>query len=189
MKRAILIVFAILLTPITFFSFSFAAPTFEIESLTVLPGATSVDVNLNIFGDLPDFPIDSAAFTINNIAGFTLTSVAFPNLPANWVPTVNVAANRFGATDFGFPANPLPEDVLPYAILSFNFASDFFTSANPSVVIDFASWVITNPVGNNYILSADQFDSGTVSLVPIPPTIMLLGGGLIGLLALRRRRA
>jgi len=29
----------------------------------------------------------------------------------------------------------------------------------------------------------------TVNAIPIPPTIMLLGGGLIGLIALRRRRA
>jgi len=37
--------------------------------------------------------------------------------------------------------------------------------------------------------AAVTVDSGSVSVIPIPSTIMLLGGGLIGLLALRRRRS
>jgi len=165
---------------------AYSAPVIVLDSADVLAGDTSVNINLFIQTDA-SAPVDTAAFEINHITGFDLTDVSI-FAPTNWFPTVNLAANKFGATDFGFPANTITDSNYHFATMTFSFADTFFDSIN-SVQIAFKSFDLGSDLGVVY--SDVPVSGGVVSApaVPIPGAVWLLGAGLSGLVALRRKNS
>lgn len=100
------------------------------------------------------------------------TGIGGLNLPANGPNTVDVLATA----DFASPANLMNGLIAQLDLTVSNAAG-----VNDSWFLDFTAL----DFGGNQVI----IDRGSVSIVPIPSTIMLLGGGLLGLVALRRRRS
>jgi hypothetical protein len=161
-----------------------SAPVVVLDSIDLLEGQTSVDVGLYIQTDFAS-PVDTAAFEISPVAGFNLTGVTF-NAPTGWVPTVNLAANKFGATDYGWPANVITDSNYYFATMSFSFLDSFFAT-NDSVQISFKSFELADDMGTPYHNASISGGVVNAPAVPVPGAVWLLGAGLSGLVALRRR--
>jgi hypothetical protein len=160
-----------------------AAPIVTIESISIAPGTTNFDLDVNLFTDLSS-PIDSAAFQLSLPSGVTFTSASFAPLPSNWIPTSSTATNRFGATDFGFPANEITSSQL-FATLFFSLSPALSVAGN-IFNIGFAEAELTNSLGTIY--QSVTLNPGQVNVVPIPAAAWLLGSGLVGLVLLKRRK-
>ena len=179
MRKTGLVIFLVTLLQA---SIAFGAPVIFLESPTIVPRATSVDIGLFILTD-DSSPVDSATFTIDPIAGFDLTDVSVSDLDG-WVPTV--ALPKFGSTDFGWPPKPIVSDTL-FATLSFSSAADFFRLGD-KVTIGFSFMELADDLGIPYESAEIEVLGGTVSCVPIPGTVLLLGSGLLGLMGIGSRR-
>lgn len=161
-----------------------SAPVVVLDSIDLLEGQTSVDVGLYIQTDFSS-PVDSAAFEINPIAGFNLTSVTF-SAPTGWIPTVNLAANKFGATDYGWPANVITDANYHFATMNYSFLGSFFDT-HDSVQITFKSFELADDMGMPYQNVSIAGGAVNAPAVPVPGAVWLLGAGFSGLVALRRR--
>jgi len=161
-----------------------SAPVVVLDSIDLLDGQTSVNVGLYIQTDFSS-PVDSAAFEIDPVAGFNLTGVTF-TAPTGWVPTVNLASHKFGATDYGWPPNTITDSNYYFASMSFSFLDSFFDT-NDSVQISFKSFELADDMGMPYRNVSISGGGVNAPAVPIPGAIWLLGAGFSGLVALRRR--
>jgi len=180
-KKAIIILAGLLVLQA---SIVLGAPVIFLESKNIHPGDTSVEIGLFIQTD-PSAPVDSATFTIADTQGIALTDVALFT-PVGWVPTVNLP--KFGATDFGWPSNPITGDTL-FATLTFSFAADLFQPGSEKRQIHFLFVELSDDEGSPYVGAMGSMEGGELAAVPIPSTVLLLGSGLFGLVALRRKRS
>ena len=178
MKKTLLVIFLVTLLQS---SIVFGAPVIFLESQTIMPMTTSVDIGLFIYTD-DSSPVSSATFTNDPIAGFNLTNVSAYALD-NWIPTV--ALPKFGSADFGWPGKPIESDTL-FATLSFSFAENFFKFGD-KVTIGFSFIELADNDANAYDTPIEVL-GGTVSCVPIPGAVFLFGSGLLGLIGIGRKR-
>jgi hypothetical protein len=168
---------------------SFAAPTFSIDSTDILPGTTDVVLDFNISGVNPSDNIDSVSFDLTLSEGLSLTDVTFVNVPSGWSPAASISNNRFGATDFGWPANPLTSDISQFAQLNFSIDPAYSTAGN-IFDIDFGFYDIADADGSKLQLGAESFDAGQVQVgaaAPLPSALILFGCGLAGMIGFRRK--
>jgi hypothetical protein len=130
-------------------------------TVTVDPGGSFVD-------------IASFDFTILSPSG-TLGSSFTPTLPDNWLflPTGSVVSAFDGGGVNSLPAGPIGSFSIDVTLGNWVFGNQSATSFTQGV--DY--FVI--PQGSNYLISGTP--------VPLPPAILLLGGGLVGLVGLRRK--
>jgi len=178
MKKTGFVIFLVVLLQA---SIALAAPIISMDDMIIAPGQTAVDVGLTIITDATS-PVDSATFTVIDIPGLTLTNVNVVS-PAGWMPTV--ALPKFGATDFGWPANPIVADTL-FATLSYSFADDFF-QGGARVKVEFSFLELADDWGMPHDPAEIQVQGGNVSAIPLPGAVLLLGSGLFGLIGIRRR--
>ncbi len=163
-----------------------AAPIVTIESLAIAPGTTIFDLDVTLSTDA-SYPIDTAAFELLLPTGVTFTSATFGTLPSGWTPTANPATNRFGASDGGWPPTEITSSLL-FATLFFSLDSALSIAGN-SFTIGFDYSELANADGTIYSPASYALNPGIVNVnaVPIPAAAWLLGSGLIGLVAVRRR--
>ena len=167
----------------------FAAPTFSIDSANILPGTTDVILDFNISDVDSSDRIDSVSFDLTLSEGLSLTDVTFVNVPSGWSPAASVSNNRFGATDFGWPANPLTSDISQFAQLNFSIDPAYTTAGN-IFNIDFGFYDVADAEGNKLQLGAESFDAGQVQVgaaAPLPSAVILFGCGLAGMFGFRRK--
>ncbi len=163
--------------------FAIGAPTVSLDNVTVSPGDTSIALDLWILTDSSN-PVDSATFTFGSLpSGFNISGVTvYP--PTNWGSTV--ALPKFGATDYGYPANPIVSDT-KFATLTFDFAADFF-QVTKQVNVEFSFLELSDDQGYSYQADQVVVQGGKVSSVPIPATALLFLSGIFGLVGIRRFR-
>jgi len=150
--------------------------TISVFFLAAQPSNAATIVSIQATGPLSNV-VGGFQFDILGPAG-TLSSNFTPSLPSGWVDgNFGLARSQVlyfdGAGTTALSSGPLGSFLNVNAELA-NFLL-FDQSSNQIPATNY----FVQLVGTDYIINA----------VPIPPTIMLLGGGLIGLLALRRRRA
>jgi len=165
---------------------SFGSPIISIDDANVAPGTTTVFLGLYILD--VGTPVDSFTTDLALDTGLTLSGVVFGTLPEGWFSSANLGLNRLGATDFAFPANPIRSgsDLL-FATLEIDIDGAQSVAGNDFTVgFDFVE--IADLDGDS-LNSEYTFNSGTITVIPIPSTILLLGGGLAALVAVRRRRS
>ena len=159
-----------------------AAPvTISLDDIEVGFGDSGAVMPITIFAS-PDTPVDTAAFELAAQAVVAVTDVdIYP--PANWFPTVILP--KFGATDFGYPANPIVSEY-HFADLHIAFPGDHF---RPGVEerIGFSFTELGGPAGEKYEVN---LTGGNIHCptVPIPGAVWLLGAGLIGLAGYSRKK-
>jgi hypothetical protein len=142
----------------------FAAPQLSQAStiVSVEPGGTFVNIaNFN-------FEI----LTPSGTQGSTFT----PTLPANWLflPTGNVVSAFDGGGSNSLPSGAIGSFAIDVTLGNWVFGNQGGNTISPSAYV-------VNHVGTNYVVSA--------SAVPIPAAVWLLGSGVVGLVALKRRKA
>ncbi len=131
------------------------------------PTSAATIVSVEPGGSFTD--IGSFDFDILSPSG-TQASTFVPTLPANWLflpsgSTVS-AFDSIGANSL--PSGAIGSFAIDVVLGDFNFFNQ------GSQALDF----IVTQVGTNYVVSA----------VPIPAAVWLLGSGLVGLVALKRRK-
>jgi hypothetical protein len=181
---------AVIVVPIAFLLLSansYAATTFMIESTEIVQGTTSLTLDFSIVDVDPSDNIDSMTFDLDLSDGLVLTDVAFINVPSGWQQGFNLSNNRFGATDYGWPANALESDLVPFVELYFEI-DPLLAETENSFVIDFAFSEIVDSNFSPLDLSSDALVAGEITVVPIPSAILLLCSGLFGIFAIRRNK-
>jgi len=162
---------------------SFGAIAVAIDDVDVLPGATNASVGINLTGISSGTPIDSITFDLVPVTGLTFTGASFGTLPSGFSASQNLAMWRFGATQFT-TGGSIVDDLSPFATLSFDIDPAFSLVGN-SFSLDYAFYEIADPMFQTY--TDVTLKNGSISVVPLPPAILLLGGGLVGLVGLRRK--
>jgi hypothetical protein len=177
MKKSIMVTTLVLAVFFLGLSAQSATLTVAVDGLdTLLPdGIISYQTNFNVTGGL----VTGVAFSADQNVVFTI-----PNVTAFWNQS---GSNLVVLADNGFNTSPLLVNgnlftiSYPDAIsLSLNFDS-FLLASNFSQVVP----MFQNPAsatfgaGNNLL---------TLSPVPIPAAVWLLGSGLVGLVVLKRRK-
>ena len=144
-----------------FLCVTFAQLSHSATVVTVEPGGSFVN-------------IASFNFEILSPAG-TLGSTFTPTLPANWLflPTGSVVSAFDGGGANSLPSGSIGSFSIDVTLGNWEFGNQSAVSFTQGVDYFVAQ------VGSNYVVSA----------VPIPSAILLLGGGLVSLVALRRRRS
>lgn len=169
-------------------------------SLTLVVSSTSFAASYSIIiEDLDPFGLDIGGFTFhlnvdpNFVSSNLVYGPAVPQIsPFTWAldPLHN---SQFGASDFsavmGLPLTPLSNGPL----LHFDYVGDI-DPLNPYSLVKFTT---TNAVdlyqtGDIVLKSFDDtvaiFGAPTTSAVPIPGAVWLLGSGLAGMVAMRRKK-
>lgn len=166
---------------------SFSATTFSVESTSILSGVTDVVLDFSVLNVDPIDDIDSFTFDLTLSEGLSLTDVVFMNVPEAWSASYNLSKNRLGVTDFGWPASPLTSDLIPFAELHFTI-DQAYAVAGSDFTIGYDFFEVVDQNYSPVELDAASFIEGTISVVPIPSALVLLGCGLAGMVGIRRRQ-
>ncbi len=163
-------------------SITFAAPVISMDDIIVSADKSETIVPLYIL-TTADFPVDSVAIKIGAHSSITIDTVDI-FAPTNWSPTVMLP--KFGATDFGWPPNPITTDY-HFADLHVSFPEGHFMSDAVMEQICLSWNEIADENGGAY--SNVEVRGGMLkgAPVPIPAAVWLLGAGLAGLLGFSRR--
>lgn len=161
-----------------------SAPAVVLDDVNLVAGQTSVAIDVYIQADV-SAQVDAVYFELDPIAGFALTGVTIYQPTTDWIPTVVLGSQKFGATDYGFPSVAIDSNYR-FATMNFSFADTFFDTI-PSVQISFKDYVLGDLDGMDY--NSVPLSGGLVSAapVPVPAAAWLLGSGLLGLMGLRRK--
>jgi hypothetical protein len=141
--------------------FTFTQQSHSATNVTIDPGGTFID-------------IASFQFSIEEPVG-TLASAFNATLPSGWLNLTDTATNIVSALNLGStdPSGQIGSFDIDVILGGWVFGNQ----SAVSLVRDVDYFVI--PQGSNYLISGTP--------VPIPPAILLLGGGLVGLIGLRRK--
>ncbi len=163
-------------------SITFAAPVISMDDIIIGADASETTVPLYIL-TTPDFPVESIAVKIGAHSSIAIDTVDI-FAPTGWIPTVSLP--KFGATDFGWPPNPITNDY-HFADLHISFPEGHFTSDAIMEQICFSWTELSDDMGMSY--SNIEVRGGMLkgAPVPIPAAAWLLGAGLAGLLGFSRR--
>ena len=160
--------------------------------------------------------VDSASLNIDGIPIAATSLSALVTMGAYQDPIVSFSgpvglatATIYTTGDFGAPVPTGTINEPNLGDISVDFSSLRAQVSSPIFSADFSLWPFTEPASmgsvdgsGNYTLTWDIFDSmqhgkkhnisvslsGVVTVVPVPAAIWLLGSGLLGLIAVGRRR-
>lgn len=186
MKKLFILCSAIFLCAVVYGN-AFSAPVVSLGNLEALPGET-ITFGVELSGSSGS-GIDGFSFRVlaelNSGALTGSTPVAGSALPAGFAfaGQVKPADNRF---DFFYSVfSPNPPDISDGTLATFTLTVDNGVAPGSVFALEFADVVFSD---KGVKVDVDSTD-GSLAVVPIPSAILLLGGGLIGLIAVRRRRS
>ena len=164
----------------------FGQPIVTIGSDSILPGGTSlIDITLSQSNQGDPVPPDGFSLTLGfNQAGLSASdpTSTLPFFSIIGGSSSNNSTGRAGVF-YDNPGTPLG-DVILASVLFEGLAPGSYplTFINANFVGE-----VDADTGDFEVIPVDLVD-GSITVVPIPSTILLLGGGLVALVGLRRRR-
>jgi len=181
-------------------SVSFGAMlSLELSSVDIIPPQNQAIMNFYLKGaSNPGNLVDSVAVALEPNEAYTLRAIAYPwNTPMRmqWLPAPSVPeSGRFGATNFlpaSFGGKPIGidpgEDTFLFALLTFEVKENWLIPGKSYPVNFFLGLGLTELVSPEAEVYEFNTVPGSINIVPIPSAIVLLAGGLIGLMGLRRK--
>jgi len=170
---------------LSFYGFCFAAPILTIESATISEGqTTTIDVilsgNPSSGADAAtafDFKIPYSTSGLN--AANLVAGSSISGLGGTFTPTLS--SGLISALYFNL-SSTIP--VIPNGVLAIFDITGLVAGLYP---LNFSVVGLGNVDGDD--ITDFQTVAGSVNVVPIPGAVWLLGGGLVSLVALRRRRS
>jgi hypothetical protein len=180
MKRIAMLIILACLVPANSWA-ALITVSFEPSSSTVAVG----DIfTVDIIADIPDPVLGwglDAAFDDTIII-----PVGAPAIGASW--TSGFAPDGDGLVGFAPLGAPVSGNEIPLATLEFQATTVGFSDLLASVTIDdLTEGFPLAPPASPGSFADVTFLSGSVSVVPLPGTILLLGAGLVGLVGTRKK--
>jgi hypothetical protein len=192
------------LTGIVLGVFAFSAPL-HAATLTLIPQSSTVEVGgtitLDLYMDATDVTVGGTPVMISgsvivtvedalaDFTGFTFASPPDPGSPALQTGVLNEGGIDMEYVAYGFvgATNDAPIVIGTYTFTAIGSVGDVigFTGADAN---PFGSFYNSNPASVPATQFEPVFQDASIQVVPIPAAAWLFGCGLLGLVALRRKK-